>query len=82
MKFRYNGERLIEAIRTKRLIKLNIGVRMAAKKIGTSPATLSRVENGSMPDLITLVHLCNWSGLSMYDCIEPVKPKKTKRSLT
>lgn len=39
-------------------------VRDAAKDIGTSPATLSRVENGKTPDVFTLAKLCRWMGFS------------------
>ena len=37
-----------------------LGVRAAAKEIGTSPATLSRVERGHLPDLETFGKLCRW----------------------
>ncbi len=40
------------------------GVRQAAKEIGVSPATLSRVENGKQPDLATFEKLCRWLGTS------------------
>ncbi|HJU08324.1 MAG TPA: helix-turn-helix transcriptional regulator [Rhodanobacteraceae bacterium] len=36
------------------------GVRAAALEAGVSPATLSRVENGHMPDLATFARLCKW----------------------
>ena len=35
-----------------------IGIRKFAEKIGTSPATLSRVERGHMPDIATLRKIC------------------------
>jgi transcriptional regulator with XRE-family HTH domain len=44
---------------------LDTDVRTAAKKIGISPATLSRCENGSLPDLLTYAALCKWLGQSM-----------------
>ena len=37
-----------------------LGVRAAAKDIGISPATLSRVENGNVPDLATFAAICRW----------------------
>jgi len=37
-----------------------IGVRAAAKEIGVSPATLSRVERGYLPDLDTFKKICRW----------------------
>jgi transcriptional regulator with XRE-family HTH domain len=39
------------------------GVREAAKEIGTSPATLSRVERGHLPDLETFGKICRWLGV-------------------
>jgi transcriptional regulator with XRE-family HTH domain len=36
------------------------GVRAAAIEADVSPATLSRVENGHMPDLATFAKLCKW----------------------
>ena len=37
-------------------------MRSAARNIGVSPATLSRVENGKPPDLSTFERLCRWLG--------------------
>jgi transcriptional regulator with XRE-family HTH domain len=39
------------------------GLRVAALEIGVSPATLSRVENGHVPDLDSLRKLCRWLGV-------------------
>lgn len=36
------------------------GVRAAAAEVGISSATLSRVENGHMPDLDTFAKICKW----------------------
>src|SRR5665213_3866720 len=36
------------------------GVRVVAAEVGTSHSTLSRVENGHMPDLQTFAKLCRW----------------------
>lgn len=36
------------------------GVRATAKQIGISPATLSRVENGHLPDLENFRKICQW----------------------
>lgn len=38
------------------------GIREAAKEVGVSPATLSRVENGKVPDLETFSKICTWLG--------------------
>lgn len=37
-----------------------VGVRAAAREIGVSPATLSRVERGYLPDLETFSKICKW----------------------
>lgn len=39
------------------------GIRAAATDVGISPATLSRVENGNMPDLVTFAKICKWLDL-------------------
>jgi len=36
------------------------GVRAAAAEVGVSSATLSRIENGHMPDLETFAKICRW----------------------
>ena len=38
----------------------NNGIRETAKDIGISSATLSRIENGKLPDLETFSKLCRW----------------------
>lgn len=38
----------------------NKGLREVADEIGVSSATLSRVENGKLPDLGTFAKLCRW----------------------
>lgn len=47
------GERIVERRGT-------LGVRAAAKEIGISSATLSRIENGNIPDLATFAAICGW----------------------
>ena len=37
-----------------------VGIRATARAIGLSPATLSRVENGQLPDLANFTKLCQW----------------------
>lgn len=48
-----------------RLLRLDrnlrdIGVREAAKRIGISAATLSRIERGHAMDAVTLMRIFNW----------------------
>lgn len=38
----------------------NRGIRATAADIEVSPATLSRVENGHLPDLATFAKICRW----------------------
>lgn len=40
-----------------------VGIRATARAIGLSPATLSRVENGQLPDLANFKKLCEWLNL-------------------
>lgn len=40
----------------------NMGVRAAAKEIGISPTTLTRIEKGNVPDVGTLKKICDWLG--------------------
>lgn len=40
----------------------SMGLRAAAREIGISPTTLSRIENGHIPDLGTLEKICAWLG--------------------
>ena len=37
-----------------------VGVRATAAMIGISPATLSRIENGHLPDLENFRKICQW----------------------
>lgn len=39
------------------------GLREVALEIGTSAATLSRIESGKQPDLETFAKLCKWLGV-------------------
>lgn len=50
-------DRLAQRIQEHRAGK---GIREAAKEVGVSPATLSRVENGKVPDLETFSRICQW----------------------
>ena len=40
------------------------GVREAAREVGVSAATLSRIENGKQPDLGTFEKLCRWLNIN------------------
>jgi transcriptional regulator with XRE-family HTH domain len=45
------------------------GIRQVAKEIGISPATLSRVEHGNLPDLETFGKVCRWLGVDPGDVL-------------
>lgn len=54
--------KLSDMIRSKREGK---GLREVAKEIGdVSPSTLSRIEQGNLPDIETYVKLCRWLEVS------------------
>ena len=57
-----NVEKLAAMIRAKRAGR---GLRLIAGEIGdVSASTLSRVEQGNIPDLETFMRLCQWLGVS------------------
>jgi transcriptional regulator with XRE-family HTH domain len=45
------------------------GIREVAKEIGVSPATLSRVERGLLPDLETFSKICDWLKIEPSDVL-------------
>jgi transcriptional regulator with XRE-family HTH domain len=58
-------EKLASLVRCKRLDR---GLREVSKEIGTvSPSTISRVENGKVPDIDTFLTLCDWLDVSPAD---------------
>lgn len=67
-------DKLAAALRDRRL-ELGIGVRAAAAQIGgVSSSTLSRVEQGNLPDIDTFFRLCRWLGHpTSYFAREPEK---------
>ena len=60
-------EKLASLVRTKRRER---GLREVSKEIGTvSPSTISRVENGKVPDIDTFLILCDWLNVSPADLL-------------
>lgn len=47
------GRKLVEK-------RSNRGIREVSEEIGVSPSTLSRVENGHLPDLYNFRKICDW----------------------
>ncbi|WP_346892505.1 helix-turn-helix transcriptional regulator [uncultured Roseibium sp.] len=60
-----------------------LGVRAAAKEIGISSATLSRIENGHIPDLVTFAAICRWLGEdpSKFLGMQPTESENTAASV-
>ncbi|AEA44966.1 helix-turn-helix domain-containing protein [Fluviicola taffensis] len=42
----------------------NTGLRQLSSEIMVSPSTLSRIEQGSLPDIETYLKICNWLEVS------------------
>jgi len=65
--------KLAAALRDKRS-RESLGVRAAADQVGgVSASTLSRVEQGNLPDVDTFLRLCRWLGLPpSYFAVEPL----------
>lgn len=49
------------------------GIREAAKEIGISHATLSRIERGFLPDLENYEKVCKWLGVGLAAATGPMK---------
>lgn len=49
--------------------RAGMGVRAAAAEIGTNSATLSRIENGQLPDLETFSKICRWLNVDPSDIL-------------
>lgn len=60
MKSKYDSAKFSKEVKTKRVIEENLGVAQLGKIIGSSGATISRIENGKMPDIMTYAKLCHW----------------------
>ena len=61
------------------------GIREVAAEIGISYATLSRVENGKLPDLQTFSKICTWLELDpgeILGCRNKPKPSQSKEGAT
>src|SRR5260370_42542429 len=46
------------------------GIREVAHEIGISPATLTRVEGGRLPDIATFQKLCSWLKVNPAEILE------------
>lgn len=57
-----NTVKIVELAERLRHQRLGKGIREVAIEVGVSAATLSRVENGKIPDLETFGKICLWLG--------------------
>ena len=57
------------------------GLREVAKEIETSPATLSRIEGGKLPDLTTFTKLCRWLEVDPSEILGVTQRRDTLPSL-
>ncbi len=73
MQLKFDSAAFAKQLRQKRIIDENIDLRTVAQKTGVSPATLSRVEKGRMPELLTYAALCRWLGVPMNQYIKKGK---------
>lgn len=69
MKQYFNFNALGKAMKTKRVIELDLGVREVAKKLKVSPATISRMERGYACEINHVMTACNWMNVSLCDFI-------------
>jgi len=60
MKYNFDSKEFSKRIKTKRVIELNIDLRTVAKKSKVSSATISRLENGGIPEMRTFLKMCEW----------------------
>ncbi len=78
MESNLNTELLAGMLKQKRGDK---GLRTIADEIGTvSAATLSRIEQGKIPDVDTFIRLCKWMGVSTETFITGETKRKTVTS--
>lgn len=54
------------------------GIRAAAAEAKVSPATLSRIENGHMPDLATFAKVCAWLDVNPAEFLGLAPPREAQ----
>lgn len=64
------------AIRMRR-IALRHNIREGAEVMGISITTLSRIENGNMRSIDTMLAACRYIGKHPFDCLHPVDTRET-----
>ena len=56
------------------------GLRETAAEIGISPATLSRVERGKLPDIDTFSRLCSWLKVDPADILDVPRAETPRKA--
>lgn len=61
---KYERKLMAKYLKEKRVVdkknNISISLGQASKQVGVSKPTLSRLEKGSMPDVLTFAIVCNW----------------------
>jgi transcriptional regulator with XRE-family HTH domain len=76
---RFDTKSLAKAVKQYRIITLDIGLREAAIKAGTTAATLCRIENGRTAEIDTLLNVCDWLNVPITKFIKPAKQSLTNK---
>lgn len=70
MKLAFDKEKFAKSLRQKRLIDEDVDLRVLAKKLKISASTLSRCENGRIPELMNYAKLCQWLNVPLQEFIK------------
>lgn len=70
MKLIFDGDSFSKQVKKKRVIDEDLDMRTLGKRLGISAATISRCENGWMPDIDAYARLCYWIGRPMNDFVK------------
>lgn len=74
----FNLDQFVKDIKAKQAGR---ALRDLENELHISSSTISRLNNGSMPDLMTYATMCQWMGKSLQDYFEPDFNKKLKSIL-
>ncbi|WP_202807251.1 helix-turn-helix domain-containing protein [Synechocystis sp. PCC 7509] len=66
-------EMLADLLRTKRG---KSGLREISPAAGVSPSTISRIENGAIPDMATFLAICDWLKIPPHEFIRNTEHKE------
>lgn len=72
-KLSFNSVSFGRRVKSKRVIENDYELRDVSKKVGVSIATLSRIENGKLPDVETMLTLCKWIKADPFEFVKKNK---------